>query len=95
MTRIYYILGILLTTLALGLTGAYVLWQFHTTTGLVIGVVLVVLAIAVALPAQLRKGAQELKRASSDLHDATAVVLPALEDDLRTGDRHIAAKVAS
>jgi sulfite exporter TauE/SafE len=88
MNRILYVLGIIIATLALGLTGAYVLWQFHTTVGLGTGVVLIVLAIAVALPAQLKKGAQDLKGVSVDLHDATVVVLPAVEDALRGGDRH-------
>lgn len=88
MSRLLYVLGIIIATLMLALTGAYVLWAFHTTVGLVMGVVLVVLAIAVALPAQLRKGAQDLKGVSVDLHDATVVVMPAVEDALHGGARH-------
>lgn len=95
MTRFYHMASILLATLALALTGAYVLWQFHTTTGLIIGVVLVVLAIAVALPAQLTKGAKELQRVSTDLHDATVVVLPVLEQGVRGGDAHVGQQVKS
>ena len=95
MTRFYHVLGIIFTTLALALTGAYVLWQFHTTAGLITGVALVMFAIAVALPAQLTKGAHELKRVSADLHDASVVVLPALGESVRGGDRHIDPRVRS
>ena len=95
MTRLYHVAAILLTTLALALTGAYVLWQFHTTTGLVTGVALVVLAIAVALPAQLTKGAKELQRVSTNLHDATVVVLPVVEQAVRGGDTHTGQQVKS
>ncbi|MDB4913111.1 MAG: hypothetical protein JWM95_755 [Gemmatimonadetes bacterium] len=88
MSRLLTIGGVILAALALIATGAYVLWQFHTTPGLVIGVVLIVLAVAVALPVQLKKGAHDLKDMSVDLHDATVVILPAAEDALRGGARH-------
>lgn len=74
------ILAAILAALVCALTGAYVLWQFHTNWGLIAGVGLVVLAVAIALPVPLHAGAVAVK-------DNAVLVLPVIVDALKGGER--------
>jgi hypothetical protein len=81
MTRALTILAAIVAALVCALTGAYVLWQFHTNWGLLAGVALVILALAIALPTQLRQGTAELK-------DNATVIVPVVVDAMKGGERH-------
>jgi hypothetical protein len=69
----------ILAALILAVLGCYVLWVFKSTWGLSIGVALVLLAVAIALPTELRSGVDELKHG--------AVVLLPVVLDAKTGAR--------
>lgn len=81
MKRALVIASAVLAALVLAATGAYVLWQFHSTAGLIVGVSLVLLAVATALPIPLHGGAVSLK-------DNAVVIMPVVLDAVRGGDRH-------
>lgn len=80
MRRAFTILGAVLAALVCALTGAYVLWQFHTNWGLIGGILLELLAVAIALPVPLHAGAVSLK-------ENVVLVLPVLVDALKGGSR--------
>jgi hypothetical protein len=61
-------------------TGGYVLWQFHTTTGLATGVMLVLLGVCIALPIQLKEGVSVLK-------SNAIIIIPVVVDALKGGSR--------
>jgi hypothetical protein len=67
----------IIATLVLIALGCYVLWISRTTAGLWIGVLLVLLGLAIALPAELRSGVDELRHG--------AVVLLPVVLDVRAG----------
>lgn len=71
----------ILAALVCAATGAYVLWQFHTTTGLIIGVLLILLAVGIALPIPLHSGMVAIKENS-------VLIVPVVLDALKGGDRH-------
>lgn len=61
MTSPWKILGATVAAFICTLTGAYILWQFHTTPGLIGGVALVLFGVAIALPTPFTTGAVTLK----------------------------------
>lgn len=81
MTRLFAILGAVLAALVCAATGAYVLWQFHTTAGLVGGLLGVLLGVAIALPVPFHAGVAALKE------DAVLIV-PVIVDAVKGGERH-------
>ena len=81
MTRFLSALAAVVASLVCALTGAYVLWQFHSTGGLIAGVGLELLALAIALPTQLKHGTTELK-------DNATVIVPVVVDAMKGGERH-------
>ncbi len=80
MTRLLAILSAVLAAVACGLTGAYVLRQFHTTAGLIGGLVLVLLAIAIALPVPFHAGVAALR-------ENAVLIVPVIVDALIGGSR--------
>lgn len=74
------ILAAILAALILSSTGAFVLWQFHTTPGLVIGVALVLLGVAIALPIPFHTGIITLK-------ENAVTVIPVVVGAIRGGKR--------
>lgn len=80
MTRALAVLFAIVAALLCALTGAYVLWQFHTNWGLLAGVALELLALAIALPTQLKHGTTELK-------DNAMVIVPVVVDAMKGGER--------
>jgi hypothetical protein len=74
------ILGAVIASLVCAVTGAYVLWQFHSTGGLIGGVSLILLAVAIALPIPLHDGAARLK-------ENVVLVVPTILDALKGGSR--------
>jgi Kef-type K+ transport system membrane component KefB len=81
MTRFLAVLSAVVASLVCALTGAFVLWSFKTTAGLVAGVALELLALAIALPTQLKRGTVELK-------DNATVIVPVVVDAMHGGERH-------
>jgi hypothetical protein len=80
MTRLAAILAAVLAALVCALTGAYILWQFHTSAGLLGGVVLVLLAVAIALPVPFHAGVAALK-------ENAVIIVPVIVGAIRGGDR--------
>lgn len=78
--RVAVFLSIAFAAVVLGLTGAYVLWQFHTLPGLCVGVGLIFLSLLIAVPLQLRQGFTEAK-------DNAVIIVPIVHDALAGGDR--------
>lgn len=76
MKSVLAVFSAVLAALICAATGAYILWQFHTTFGLVGGVGLVLLSVAIALPTQLKRGSAELK-------DSVVVVVEQAEHALK------------
>ena len=74
------ILGAVLASLVCALTGAYVLWQFHTNWGLIGGVGLELLALAIALPTPFTAG-------MATLRGGLVVIVPVVLDALKGGAR--------
>jgi hypothetical protein len=74
-------MGAILAALICAATGAYVLRHYSGTAGLAVGVALVLLGLAIALPTQLRKGSMTFK-------DSVVVVVEQAEDALKGGSRH-------
>jgi Kef-type K+ transport system membrane component KefB len=81
MSRFLSVLSAVVASLVCALTGAFVLWSFKTNWGLLAGVALVLLALAIALPVQLKRGTTELK-------DNATVIVPVVVDALAGGERH-------
>ena len=81
MSRLLSVLAAVVASLVCALTGAYVLWSFKTTAGLIAGVALELLALAIALPTQLKHGTAELK-------DNATVIVPVVVDAMKGGERH-------
>jgi hypothetical protein len=80
MTRLTTILGAVLAALICVATGGYILWQFHTNTGLLGGMVLVLLAVAIALPVPFQAGVAALK-------ENAVIIVPVIVGAIRGGDR--------
>lgn len=80
MKRILTILGLILSALACALLGAYVLRHFDTTPGLMFGVALELLAVAIALPTPFHAGVVALK-------DNLVLILPVIVGALPGGSR--------
>lgn len=59
-TSVKHLAAFFAALIAAGL-GAYILWQFHTNTGLICGGLCVLLGVGIALPVQLNSGAVALK----------------------------------
>ncbi len=59
--RLLRFLGGILAALLFAGAGAYVLWQFHTTAGLIAGLACIVLAVAIALPVPFHAGVNTVK----------------------------------
>ncbi len=77
-----------ITALILVVTGAYVLYSFHTNWGLIGGLLCILLALACMVPVQLKTGAKNLKDAGKDVHDALVVIVPTqVFDSKLNGDR--------
>lgn len=74
------VLGAIVAALVCAVTGAYVLWQFHSTTGLVVGVGLILLGVGIALPIPLHSGIVAIKENS-------VLIVPVIVDALKGGDR--------
>ena len=80
MRHVLAVLGAILASLVCVLTGAYVLWQFHSTAGLGAGVALVLLAVGIALPVQLKSGVEAIKENS-------VLIVPVVVGAMKGGDR--------
>jgi O-antigen ligase len=80
MKRALTFVASILAALIIAGTGGYVLWQFHSTPGLIGGVGLVLLGVGIALPIQLREGAATLKA-------NVVLVVPVIVDALKGGGR--------
>jgi hypothetical protein len=74
-----FIAGII-AALVVAATGGYILWQFHSTPGLIGGAGLILLGVGIALPIQLREGAAVLKA-------NVVLVVPVIVDALKGGSR--------
>ena len=70
----------ILAALICATTGAYILWQFHTTAGLIMGVALVLLVVAIALPIPFHTGILTLK-------ENAVTVIPVVVGAIRGGKR--------
>lgn len=66
--------------IVVGLLGAYVLWQFKTGYMPLVGVLLVLLGIGMAVPAQLNAGSVALK-------GALVLIVPVVKGAIAGGDR--------
>ena len=86
--RFEAIAGALVAALVLAALGAYVLYTFHTTAGLAVGVVCILLALMIVVPVQIKAGAKNMKDAGKDVHDAIVVVVPTVVDAVMDGERH-------
>jgi hypothetical protein len=75
----------ILAAFIVGSLGAYVLWQYKTTAGLAVGVTCVFLAVGIALPLQLKRGAQAVK---DNAQVIIPVVVDVVHDALPGGERH-------
>ncbi len=73
-------LGAIIAALICAATGGYILWQFHTTAGLVGGAGLVLLGVGIALPVQLQEGVVVLKS------NAT-LIIPVVVGAIKGGER--------
>lgn len=73
-------IGAILTMLILSATGGYVLWQFHSTAGLIGGVALILFGLAIAAPMQFGAGASVLRK-------NVVLVVPVIVDSLKGGKR--------
>jgi hypothetical protein len=80
MTRVLTILGAVVAALVCAATGGYVLWQFHTTAGLVGGGFLVLLAVAIALPVPFHAGVAALR-------ENAVLIVPVVVDAMKGGAR--------
>ena len=80
MRHVLAVIGAILASLVCVLTGAYVLWQFHSTAGLCVGVALVLLAVGIALPIQLKSGVEAIKENS-------VLIVPVIVGAMKGGDR--------
>lgn len=80
MTKIWKVLAAVVTAVVVAMTGALVLWRYNTTPGLVVGVLLVLLGVAIALPIQLRTGILSLK-------ENAVTVIPVVVGAIRGGKR--------
>jgi Kef-type K+ transport system membrane component KefB len=80
MKRLFTIVGAVIAAVICAAAGAYILWQFHTTPGLVGGAALVLLGVAIALPVPLHEGAMKLK-------ENVVLVVPVIVDALKGGSR--------
>lgn len=80
MKRLVVILGAILSALACAILGAYVLRHFQTPTGLVTGVGLELLAVAIALPTPFHAGVVALK-------DNLVLIVPVIVGALPGGSR--------
>jgi hypothetical protein len=80
MKRTLAIIGAALSALACALLGAYVLRHFQTAPGLVVGVGLELLAVAIALPTPFHAGVVALK-------DNLVLIVPVIMDALPGGAR--------
>jgi len=74
------VLSAIVAALVCALTGAYTLWQFHSTAGLCVGVGLILLSVAIALPIPLRSGVMAIKTNA-------VVIVPMIVDAMQGGDR--------
>lgn len=72
--------GAVIAALVFAATGGYILWQFHSTFGLVGGGGFIALGVAIALPIQLKEGATALK-------ENVVLVVPVVVDALKGGGR--------
>jgi hypothetical protein len=72
--------GMLIAALVCALAGAYILWQFKTTYGLIGGAGFILLSLGIALPIQLGKGAAAVKT-------NVVLVVPVVYDALTGGGR--------
>lgn len=80
MKSLLKIMAAVLAAIILSTTGAFVLWQFHTTPGLVIGVALVLLGVAIALPIPFHTGILTLK-------ENAVTVIPVVVGAIKGGKR--------
>ncbi|MCU1381986.1 MAG: hypothetical protein JWL71_683 [Acidobacteria bacterium] len=74
------VIGGILAALVCALTGAYVLWQFHSTAGLGVGVGLILLGVGIALPIPLKSGVIAIKENS-------VLIIPVIRGAIKGGDR--------
>lgn len=72
MNTLIRFLGAILAALLFAGAGGYVLWQFHTTAGLIAGLSCLVLAVAIALPVPFHAGIATVKENWADLKPALA-----------------------
>lgn len=73
-------LGAIVAAFIVAGTGGYILWQFHSTPGLIGGAALVLLGVGIALPVQLSEGATTLKT-------NVVLVVPVIANALKGGRR--------
>lgn len=79
-SRLFRFLGAILAALLFTGAGAYVLWQFHTTAGLVAGLACLVLAVAIALPVPFHAGVNTVKENWAELKPAVSDLLSGRRD---------------
>ncbi len=80
MKHLLAILGAVIAAIVCAMTGAYVLWQFHTTPGLIGGVALELLGVAIAVPVPFHAGVLALK-------ENVVILIPVIVGALKGGDR--------
>lgn len=74
------IIAAVLAALICAVLGGYILWQFHTTGGLIGGVLLILLSVAIALPTPFHQGVVALK-------ENLVLIVPVVSGALKGGDR--------
>jgi hypothetical protein len=80
MKQLLTILGAVLAALICAATGGYILWQFHSTAGLVGGGSLVLLGLAIALPVPFHAGVAALK-------ENAVILVPVIVGAMKGGQR--------
>jgi dolichol kinase len=80
MKRTLAVLGAIVSALACALLGAYVLRHYQTATGLIVGVCLELLAVAIALPTPFHAGVVALK-------DNLVLIVPVIVGAIAGGQR--------